>query len=95
MARIKVRHNRGWARHRKANHARRHKPCDQRWIKILERALEEMLIGLDTLEHLADEAGYALTSDGLWVEIEKVQEPDSNAAPETAPRSESGRQFIR
>ena len=54
-----------------------------------------MLIGLDTLEHLADEAGYALNSDGLWVEIEKVQETEPNAAAETAPHSESGRQFIR
>ncbi len=91
MAPIKVRHNRGWARHRKANHARRHKPCDQRWIKILERALEEMLIGLDTLEHLADEAGYALTSDGLWVEIETIQKTEPRATTENAPASESGR----
>ena len=73
MAKTKVRHNRGWARHRKANYARRHGPCDQRWIKILERALEEMLIGLDTLEHLAEEGGYALTPEGRWVEIERVK----------------------
>ena len=91
MAPIEVRHNRGWARHRKANHARRHKPCDQRWIKILERALEEMLIGLDTLEHLADEAGYALTSDGLWVEIESVQETKPSATTGKAPGTESDR----
>lgn len=91
MAPIEVRHNRGWARHRKANHARRHKPCDHRWIKILERALDEMLIGLDTLEHLADEAGYALTSDGLWVEIERLQETEPTATTEKAPGTESVR----
>ena len=32
-----------------------------------------MLIGLDTLEHLADEAGYALTPEGRWVEIERIK----------------------
>ncbi len=32
-----------------------------------------MLIGLDTLRHLADEAGYALTPEGRWVEIERVK----------------------
>ena len=50
-----------------------------------------MLIGLDTLEHLADEAGYALTSDGLWVEIERVQETEPSATTENAPGTESGR----
>ena len=84
MAPIKVRHNRGGARRRKANHAHRHGPCDQRWIKILERALEDMLIGLGTLEHLADEAGYALTAEGRWVEIERIKStgtsPGSNHA---------------
>ena len=73
MASVEVRHNRGWARHRKANHSRRHEPCDQRWIKILERALEDMVIGLHTLEHLTDEAGYTLTPEGRWVEIERVK----------------------
>ena len=67
-----VQHNRGWSQHRRANHRNRHKPCDVRWLGILERALEDMVIGLHTLHHLAEEAGYALTPEGRWTEIEKV-----------------------
>ena len=74
MAPTEVRHNRGWAQHRRANYAHRHKPCDLRWIGILERALEDMVIGLHTLEHLAEEAGYALTAEGRWAEVEKAGE---------------------
>ncbi len=72
MAGVDVQHNRGWSQHRRANHRNRHKPCDVRWLGILERALEDMVIGLHTLHHLAEEAGYALTPEGRWTEIEKV-----------------------
>ena len=76
MAGVDVQHNRGWSQHRRANHRNRHKPCDVRWLGILERALEDMVIGLHTLHHLAEEAGYALTPEGRWTEIEKVQKAE-------------------